>query len=194
MCVCFENKEGRVRTRWLKTDGVKKGGKTLKPSPGRLFKTIERVLKVAHMVREGWVSESERLTAENGFVESDVQESVLHIQLVNGPRRGNGKTKNHTNCAGLNDRRESFVEVNAGLLRVTAANPTSFVARKRPVGVEFVPKNPLAGNNISTGWACNKRPCVFLQKSVILLLHCVEPVWVKKSGFVRVWYGGERSG
>ena len=122
-----------------------------------------------------------------------MQESVLHIQLVNGPGRGNGKTKNHTDSVGLNDRREIFVEVNAGLLRVTVANPMGFVARKRAVGDELVPKNPLTGNNISTGWAWNKRPCVVLQKRVILL-HCVEPVWVKKSGFVRVWYGGERSG
>lgn len=108
------------------------------------------------------------------------------------PRGGDSQAENNPNGARLNNGRERFVKINAWLLRVTAAHPASLVARKRTVRVKFMTENPLARDDIGTRWARNKRPCVVENESVVLLLHGLEPVWIKESSLVGHGYGGNR--
>ena len=57
-----------------------------------------------------------------------------------------------------------------------------------------MPENPFPGDNIGAVWTRNEGPGVVEKKSIILLLHGVEPVGVEESRFVRVRNGRDRSG
>lgn len=78
------------------------------------------------------------------------------------------------------------------LLRVPTTNTSSFVVRQRSVGVKLVTKNPLTRNNISTRRTWDERPCVVKKEGIIFIFHGLEPVGIKKGGFIglRDWgYG-----
>jgi hypothetical protein len=77
-----------------------------------------------------------------------------------------------------NKGRESFIVVNAVLMRKTATNPASFIARETTVGVEFLTKNPLTRNDVSTRRSRNKLPGVILKKGRKLISHGSSPISV----------------
>lgn len=79
---------------------------------------------------------------------------------MNGPSGGDGNAEDNANGARFNHWRESFVEINTGLLRVPTADPTSFVTRERPIRIEFMTKNPFARDDVSTRRTRDERPGV----------------------------------
>jgi hypothetical protein len=102
------------------------------------------------MIRSRGILKTKRLVTINCFLKRAVEERIFDIELVNGPLRRDGYTEYCANGAGLNNMRESFIVVNAMLLRKTATNPASFIARETTVGVEFLTKNPLTRNDVCT--------------------------------------------
>lgn len=52
-----------------------------------------------------------------------MEESVLHIQLVNGPAAGESQRQDGVACGGLDDGAESLVEVNARTLGEATEDP-----------------------------------------------------------------------
>jgi hypothetical protein len=80
-----------------------------------------------------------------------MKKSIFNIKLMNGPRGRNINAEDSMNGARLDDRREGFIIVDAMLLRVTATNPPSFVAWKRPIRMDFLSENPCTRNNVDTG-------------------------------------------
>jgi phage-related protein len=130
------------------------------------------------MIRGRGVLKTKRLLTINCFLKRTMEESIFDIELVNRPLRRDGYTENCANGAGLNNRRESFIVVNAMLLRKTATNPPSFIARKTTVRVEFLTKNPLTRNDVCTGRSRNKLPGVILKKGRKLISHGSSPIGV----------------
>jgi hypothetical protein len=72
-----------------------------------------------------------------------MEKGIFYIKFVNGPCGGDFYTENYSNGAGLNDGGESFIIVNAMLLRKNATNPASFISRKNAIGVELLTKKPI---------------------------------------------------
>jgi hypothetical protein len=58
------------------------------PSSGRLFQSVHGLVQTADQVGVSWIHESCGLTVENSLIEGDVEEDVLHIELLNGPVEG----------------------------------------------------------------------------------------------------------
>jgi hypothetical protein len=172
------HKKRGVGERWSETNGLNIGRETLKPSPGSLFETIQRFLKKTNMIRSRGILKTKRLLTVNFFLKRAMEESIFDVELVNRPLRRDGYTEYYANGAGLNNRRESFIIVNPVLLRKTATNPASFVARKTTVGVEFLMKTPLTRDNVCTRRARNELPGVILKKGRKLLTHGSSPIWV----------------
>ena len=100
---------------------------------------------------------------------------------MNWPRRRNSNTKNDANSDRFNDRRQSFIIVYTMLLRETSTNPACFITRESAVGVELMPENPFARNNIGVGWARNELPSVIGEEGVKLITHGLGPVGFEKS-------------
>jgi hypothetical protein len=172
------HKKRGVGERWSETNGLNIGRETLKPSPWSLFETIERFLKKTNMIRSRGILKTKRLLTVNCFLKRAMEKSIFDIKLVNRPRRRDNYTKNYANGAGLNNKREGFIVVNAMLLRKTTTNPASFIARKTTIGVEFLSKNPLTGDNVCTRRVRNELPGIILKKSRKLLAHGSSPIWV----------------
>jgi phage-related protein len=107
------------------------------------------------VIRSRGILKTKRLLTVNCFLKRAMEESIFDIDLVNRPLRRDGYTQDSANGDGLNNRRESFIIVNAMLLRKTTTNPASFIARKTTVGVEFLTKNPLTRNDVCTRRARN---------------------------------------
>jgi hypothetical protein len=107
------------------------------------------------VIRSRGILKTKRLLTVNCFLKRAMEESIFDIELVNRPLRRDNYTEDCANGAGLNNRRESFIVVNAMLLRKTATNPASFIARKTTVRVEVLMKNPLTRNDVCTRRARN---------------------------------------
>jgi hypothetical protein len=173
-----------VSERRSETNGLNICGETLKPSPRSLFKIIEGFLKKTDMIGGRGVLKTERLLIINCFLKRTMEKVIFDIKLVNGPGRGDCYTENYSNGAGLDSGGESFIVVNAMLLRKIATDPTSFISRKTAIGVEFFTENPFTRNYVCTGRARNKLPSLVLKKSRKLISHSSCPIGVKERGFV----------
>src|SRR6266540_3990714 len=107
-----------------------------------------------------------------------VKESVLHVQLMNGPGVGGGDAKDDTYRGRLDDQAERLVVVDAVLLREAPNYPASFVAGKRTIGVEFMFKSPLARNHVSVGRSRDETPHPIVDQCSELDGHGKSPIGV----------------
>lgn len=106
---------------------------------------------------------------------------ILHVELAKRPRSGDGKAKDHTDHAGLDNGTKSLIKIDAGLLGVATYNPTCLISRECAVGVKFVAKHPLACDNVGSGRLRDKAPGVILDKGGVLLAHGVSPLRISES-------------
>ena len=70
---------------------------------------------------------------------------------MNWPGRRDGDAKDIANSVGLDNWRESLIIIDAVLLRVTTAYPSSLITCKTPIRIKFMAKNPFARNDICIG-------------------------------------------
>src|SRR5438128_1172818 len=87
-----------------------------------------------------------------------MEECVLDIQLMDGPRTRDGDAQHDPDGLRFDHRTESLIVVDAMLLGVAADNLVCFVAGKRAISMEPMFKTQFARNHISTGGARNKNP------------------------------------
>src|SRR3954465_7403950 len=111
-----------------------------------------------------------------------MEKSIFYIELMNGPGRGNNKTKNGSDGARFNYWRESFVVIDTVLLREPTINPTRFIPRESAIRMKFLTEHPLSRNNICIRRLGNKLPCVIGLECLKLIAHGSGPVRIKKSG------------
>ena len=110
------------------------------------------------MVRSGGIHKPRGLRAIDRLVKIAMKESILHIELMNGPRVGGGKAQDDANGGRLDNRTESLSIINAFLLIEPANNLSCFVASQRAVGVELVTKNPFPRDHVDTCRFRHQRP------------------------------------
>jgi hypothetical protein len=122
----------------------------MKPCPRSLFEPIKRFLQAANMRWMGGVNKTRRLLTINCFLKMPMEECILDIHLVDGPRVHRGNAEDQTNGGRLDYGTECLAVVHAMLLSETTNHPPSFVPRERAIRVEFVPKNPLPRHHVDT--------------------------------------------
>ena len=122
----------------------------MKPRPGSLLEPIKRFLQAANMRGMGGVNKAGRLLTINRLLKVPVEECILDVHLVNGPRVHRGNAEYKANGGRLDHGAESLAIVHAMLLSETTDHPPSFVPRERAIRVELVPENPLPRHHVDT--------------------------------------------
>jgi hypothetical protein len=74
---------------------------------------------------------------------------------------------------------KSFIVINTMLLRVTMADPTSYVTSKSTIGFFFFTKDPFARDYVSVWRARDQLPSVVCKRSTVFILHGSSPVGIK---------------
>ena len=159
-------------------------GEAMEPRTRRLLEAVERALKLAHMIWTGGVEEAGGLLAVDVLLEPAVEEGVLDVQLVDRPAAGDGEGEDGADGRRFHDGTEGFPVVHAFLLSESSKDPARLVPCEGTVGVELVPEDPFACNNIHTRWTRYQSPSVILNQSVKLVKHCVVPVRIFEGRFV----------
>ena len=109
-----------------------------------------------------------------------MQESIRHIELVDWPGARNSKPENRANCARFDNRGEGVGELHAGALAKAVHHPTRLVVLERTVRASLVAEDPLASDDIGTGWPRDKLPRTVALQGAKLLTHRSKPVRITK--------------
>jgi hypothetical protein len=107
-----------------------------------------------------------------------VEEGILDIELASLPFKGECDGEDDTDRGQFDSRTERLIEVNTLLLRETAKHPVCFVAVEGAIGLHFVVKDPLAGDDVGVPRRRHEIPSVIAKESMILLGHSLEPVGI----------------
>lgn len=105
-------------------------GKPTEPERRGLLQPVERLL-APNKVGVSRILETGRLCAVDYRRQSAMEESVLHVELVNGPLSGESKRENNAYCSWLDHRTESLREVHAGALSGVRTAPCSAQVSRR---------------------------------------------------------------
>jgi hypothetical protein len=119
--------------------------------PGGLLEAVERSVKSADHVGTRRVNKPGWLTAVNCLSEKTMQEGILDIQLMHGPRASECKGEHRADCSRLHHWTESLIIVNTRPLSETPENPTSLVPLESAISPALVCPDPLAGDDIGAG-------------------------------------------
>jgi len=110
-----------------------------------------------------------------------MEESILHVELMNGPIPRVCQGENGANCGWFDDRAESLVVINTGALCKSAKDPTSLVSVQGAISMKLVFENPFSSDHIFLGRTRNKVPRVVVQESSMFFFHGTTPVRIGKS-------------
>jgi hypothetical protein len=139
------------------------------------------MVEAAHVIGMCRINEPGGLLTKHHLGELSMKERVLDIKLLYLLVAGERDGEDDPNSGGSNNRVECLVKVDVVFLRETAQDPTGFIAVKRTIRLELVPKNPFAGDDVGVGGREHKSPRVVGEKSAVLISHGHEPVWVFES-------------
>lgn len=98
------------------------------------------------MVQLVFINEASRLEAIHFLRERPVEESILHVQLVDRPLTRGCNGEDGAYGGGLDHRRERLTVVHTGALTEPADHPSCFISLERAVRPKFVFENPLASD------------------------------------------------
>lgn len=73
------------------------------------------------------INKAEWLFVVHSLVKCVVEEGIIDVELMYGPRARDGNVEHNTNGRGFNNRAKGFIEIDARLLRIAMSNPTGFV-------------------------------------------------------------------
>jgi hypothetical protein len=90
------------------------------------------------------------------------------------------QSKNSPDSGGLDDRAESFIVVDTGLLGETTEHPTSLVSVQRAISMELVFENPFPGDHIGLVRPRDRIPSVVDRESIKFFLHGLAPNGISK--------------
>jgi hypothetical protein len=131
------------------------------------------------------------MAALDSLCQSDMEESILDIELINCPVPGEGEGENDPNGGELDNGAEGLVVVDSGALGEAPKDPTSLVAVERAIRGQLVAKNPFVGDHVGAWWTRHQIPGVVGQQGRTLL-HSATPVGVNKGGANEGDWGGIR--
>jgi hypothetical protein len=134
------------------------------------------------------VGEARGLAAEDCLRESAVVEGIFHVELLNGPVKGDSSGEHRANRGRFYSRAESLVVVNSGALSETPNDPTGLVMIKGPISTELLREDPLTGDNVGALRSGNQLPGPIADQGSVLFLHSRTPMGIGK----RSTSGGDR--
>jgi hypothetical protein len=182
-----EDKKGHVGGGGDEAELTKEGREPLVPSSRGLLQSVQGLLQEADVICSGGVDETWWLLAVDRLVEVAVKKGILHVQLVDRPSAGDVNAENSPNGGLFDHRTEGLVVVNAFSLREAADHPAGLVTSEGPIGMEFVPENPLARHNVRARGARNKMPGVVVDECLVLIHHHSPPVGIGQGAAVIGW-------
>jgi hypothetical protein len=92
-----------VRLGLDEADGGQVGGEAAVPGPRRLLEAVEGAVQPADQVRVSGVDEAGGLAAVESLRQSDMEEGVLDVELVDRPVPGEGEGEDGTDGGELDD-------------------------------------------------------------------------------------------
>jgi hypothetical protein len=97
-----------------------------------------------NVVRMSRVDEAGGLNTVDLLVKIAMEEGILDVQLVYGPRARGGDAEDDPDSGRLDDGTESLVKVNARLLRESTDNPSCLVASETTIRAKLVFEQPFS--------------------------------------------------
>jgi hypothetical protein len=107
-----------------------------------------------------------------------MEESILHIELLNGPVMGDSSGEHRANGGRFHNRAESLIVVDSGALSETSKDPASLVAIEGPISAELVREDPFAGDDVGALRSWNKVPDPIAHQGPVLVLHSRTPIGI----------------
>lgn len=135
----------------------------------------------------GVINKPRRLTAGHLFIEEAVEKGIADVELIHGPPTGGSDRQDSANGAWFHNRTECVGEVHAGSLSKAPDHPARFVANEGSIGAVLVAKDPLSGDDTSSGWLGKETPGFVCEEGVVFLLHGSPPVQITERGCDGVW-------
>jgi hypothetical protein len=96
-----ENEKRGITLGGRKTKSSDEGGEAMKPGARCLFKTIKRLVQAANMRGMSGVNKAGGLLTIDGLMKMPMEECVLDVELMNGPRVHGGKAEHNADGGGL---------------------------------------------------------------------------------------------
>jgi hypothetical protein len=146
-------------------------------------------VQATDQVRVSRVGEACGLAAEDYLRESVVEEGIFHVELLNGPIKGDNSGEHRVNSGRFSNRAVSLIVVDSGVRSETPKDPTCLVAIKGPVNTELVREDLLAGDNVGALRLGNLLPGPIADQGSVLFLHSHTPMEIGKRSTSR---GGDR--
>jgi hypothetical protein len=177
------NKESRVMSANRETSCYNYRGKTLKPSPISLLKTIKGATKVTnHTLRDRiprwWMY-------VNILMQLTIKKDILYIKLRDGPLPNRSHNKKSANNGRMSNQSKSLIIIMTLLLLKITSNKTSLIALKRTIRATLNLIDPLKSDRTSTWGIGHKIPYASPLKSSNLLSHHVRLFRMKNSITIR---------
>ena len=124
-----------------------------------------------------------------------VKKGIIHVQLVDRPLTRSSDAEDDPNRGRLDDEAQRLVVVDVVLLGEAADDLASLMTSQRVVGVELVPEDPLASDDVGAERPGDETPRVVVDESLVLLSHSRAPLRVGKGPSVVTGNGrGSRGG
>ena len=121
-------KQGSVRFGTHKAKRENVSGKTTVLGTRSLFQPIQRLVQTTDMIRPRAINETSRLYTIDSLIKGAMQESILHIELMDMQTMEESHCERCTNGGRFDNRTESLIKINSRTLSEPAKNPTSLVS------------------------------------------------------------------
>ena len=128
-----------------------------------LLETINGFFEMKDMIREARIDIAKRLLQIDIFIESDIDEDIFGIKLMNWPLMGDNKrNKNNNN---LHNRIEGIRVVKTRYLRITLYDKTCLESVNVAIKMIFGSKYPFRAHNIDVGRMRDQDPSLIILQS-----------------------------
>jgi hypothetical protein len=137
-------------------------------------------VQATDQVRVSRVGEARGLAAEYCLGDSAVEESIFHVELLNGLGTGDSSSEHHVNSGRFYNPAEDLIVVDSGALSENPKDPMGLVAIKGPVSTKLVREDPLAGDNVGALRSGNQLPGPIADRGSVFVLHSHTPMGIGK--------------
>ena len=125
-----------------------------------MFEPIERFAETTDIIRVSAVPKPRWLVHKYSILKVPMKEGIFNIKLVNRPGLTESQREDRADGGGFDHVAESFLTVDANLMRPAISNKTGFVPLKRTIRSKLMFKKPHTSNNINISRTRNKLSCL----------------------------------
>jgi hypothetical protein len=128
-----------------------------------LLETINGFFEMKNMIREARIDIAKRLLQIDIFIESDIDEDIFGIELMNWPLMGDNKRNKNNNS--LHNRIEGIRVVKTRYLRITLYDKTCLESVNVAIKMIFGSEYPFRAHNIGVGRMRDQDPSLIILQS-----------------------------